>query len=460
MTAVATAPAVGASVWRDPSFRRLWAGLTVSKFGTSVASVATPLIAVQVLDADAFTVSLLTAAAWLPWLLIGLPAGAWIDRVAKRPVLIGCDLASALLVASIPAAAWLGHLTMPHLLAVALLVGTAAVFFQVAWTAYVPELVDRRALVRANSVLQGSESAVQIAGPALAGLLVAAVSAVAGLALDAISFAASAVFLLLIRGAVGTSRPARSSTPSSPSPSSPSSPSPSSPSSPSTSAASPGRSAVSGIGRDIAAGVRWLAREPLLRSLTIHGAAGNLALTGYGAITVVFLVRDLGVNPATVGVLMAASGIGGVAAAPRPPVLAPGGGAGPALGGCQVGAGGLARVIPLSTAGAGLTLFALGTGLVAACVVAGNVIAGTFRQTYVPPALLARVVTGMQFVNLGAIPLGALLGGALATMAGTRWAIAVLVIGYALAGLILLRGPWRGRRDLPSPDRFTPVAVS
>jgi MFS family permease len=97
---------VTAPVLRDSAFRRLWAGMTVSRLGSSVAGVATPLIAVQVLDASAFTVSLLTAAAWLPWLLIGLPAGAWIDRVPKRPVMLVCDLTSAVLVASVPLAAW------------------------------------------------------------------------------------------------------------------------------------------------------------------------------------------------------------------------------------------------------------------------------------------------------------------------------------------------------------------
>jgi hypothetical protein len=126
---------------------------------------------------------------------------------------------------------------------------------------------------------------------------------------------------------------------------------------------------------------------------------------------VAFLIRDVGVHAATVGLLMAA--------------------------------------------------FVLGTALVAACVVAGNVVAGSFRQTYVPPTLLARVITGMQFVNVGAIPLGALLGGAAATVVGTRGAIWAMTILYAVSGLILILGLWRGLRDLPSPSPMhaSPVTV-
>jgi Transmembrane secretion effector len=402
-------------VLRDAAFRRLWAGMTVSRLGSSVASVATPLIAVQVLDASAFTVSLLTAAAWLPWLLIGLPAGAWVDRVAKRPVMLVCDLVSALLVASVPLAAWLYHLTVAHLLAVAMLAGAASVFFQVAWTAYLPAMFDADDLVGANSVLHGSESATQIGGPAVAGVLMAAVSAVAGLALDALSFLVSALSLLWIR------RPERRPEPA----------------------------GTRGVRRDIAEGVRWLAHEPLLRSLTIHGAIGNVALTGYGAITVVFLVRGLGVSTAGVGLLLAASGLGGVAAATSTPVLVRRFGAARTMVWCKVSAGLCSLLIPLSRPGFGLIAFVAGTGLVAACVVVGNVVAVSFRQSYVPPMLLGRVVTSMQFVNLGAIPLGAVLGGAAASVIGTRGAIAVMTVGYAFAGLIIARGPWRGRRDLP-----------
>ncbi|MFI5930876.1 MFS transporter [Actinoplanes sp. NPDC051494] len=399
----------------DPAFRNLWAGMTVSKFGTSVATIATPLIAMQVLDASAFMVSLLTAAAWLPWLVIGLPAGAWIDRVARRPVMLASDLCAAGVVISVPVAAWLGLLTMGHLLAVAMLLGVASVFFTVAWTAYLPAMFDKERLVGANAILQGTESAAQVAGPALGGALIAAVSAVAGLVVDAVSFLISAFFLWRIP------RPERR----------------------------PEVVRGTSIGHDIVTGVRWLAHDRYLRNLTIHGATANLLLTGMNALLIVFLVREVGLSTTAVGVLLSITALGGIGAAAAAPGLAGRFGAARTIVGCKVFAGVAALLVPLTRPGAGLVLFVAGMVGVSFGVIAGNVLAGSFRQAYCPAALLGRVVTGMQFVNLGAIPVGAVLGGAAATAFGVRAAITIMTLGYAVSGLIILLGPFRGRRDLP-----------
>jgi MFS family permease len=414
---VSTAGAVTSrSVLRDVDFRKLWAGMTVSRLGSSVASVTTPLIAVQVLDAGAFAVSLLTAAAWLPWLVIGLPAGAWIDRVTRRPVMLVSDLVAAALVISVPVAAWAGVLTMAQLLVVALLLGTATVLFSVAWAAYLPAMFDQEDLVTANSALQGTESAAQVAGPAVGGLLVAAVSAVAGLVVDAASFLISAVSLWRIRRAERRPVPTER---------------------------------VS-IRADIVAGARWLVRDPYLRNQALYGAAANLWLTGINAITVVFLVREVGVSTATVGLLFAAVSLGGVGAATVTPRLVSRLGGARTLVGSKVFAGIAALAVPFTRPGPGLLIFVAGMLAVAAGTIAGNVVGGSFRQAYCPPGLLGRVLTSMQFVNFGAIPIGAVLGGATAGLVGARGAILAMAIGYAASGLILLLGPLRGRRDLPA----------
>jgi predicted MFS family arabinose efflux permease len=405
------------SLLEDNDFRKLWGGLTVSRVGSAVAAVVTPLIAVQELHADALTVSLLTAAAWLPWLLIGLPAGAWVDRLAKRPVLLACDAVSALLVASVPLTAWLGRLTVVHLLAVALLTGVATVFFEIAYTGYLPAMFGPGQLIRANALANGSDSAAQIAGPALGGALAAAAGAVTGLAIDAASFAISFLSLAAIR------RPERPVA----------------------------RAARQSITREIRAGLRWLGHDRYLRNLMTHGAISNLALNGYGAITVVFLVREVGVGTGTVGLLLSASGLGGVAAATAVPFLVRRFGAARALLTVKAAGGCASLLLPFTSPGAGLTAFAAGSALVAAFVVAGNVIAGSFRQAYVPSDLLGRVLTAMQFVNYGTIPAGAVLGGVLATAYGSRVAMVVMTVTYALTGLIILLGPFRGRRELPDP---------
>jgi MFS family permease len=405
-------------VLRDGDFRKLWAGMTVSKLGTSVASVTTPLIAVQVLDAGAFSVSLLTAAAWLPWLLIGLPAGAWIDRVTRKPVMVLSDLIAAALVISVPIAAWLGHLTMAHLLAVSLLLGVATVCFTVAWTAYLPAMFAKDDLVGANSALQGTESAAQVAGPAFGGLLISAISAVAGLVVDACTFLISAFTLWRIR------RPERR----------------------------PATTERKSIATDIAEGARWLLHDRFLRNLTIYGAAANLWLTGINALVVVFLVREVGVSTTGVGLLMAAIALGGVGAATITPRLVSRIGGARALVAGKVVGGTASLLVPLTQPGPGLAIFILGMLGIAAGAIAGNVVSASFRQAYVPAGLLGRVLTSMQFVNYGAIPIGAILGGTAAGLVGTRGAMWIMAIGYALSGLILLLGPFRGRRELPTAE--------
>ena len=167
---------------------------------------------------------------------------------------------------------------------------------------------------------------------------------------------------------------------------------------------------------------------------------------------VVFLVREVGVGTTGVGLLLAVSSLGGVAAATAVPRLVRRYGSARTMVTCKVFAGVASLLIPMTRPGPGLILFVAGTAGVAAGVVAGNVVAGSFRQAYCPPGMLGRIVTSMQFVNLGAIPIGAVLGGATASLVGTRSAIWVMTIAYAVAGLILLLGPLRGRRDLPTAE--------
>ncbi|MGA5817972.1 MFS transporter [Kitasatospora sp. NPDC094028] len=164
----------------DRDFRLLWAGESVSKLGGSITSLALPLVAVLTLDAGPFAVGLLTATVWLPWLFFGLPAGVWVGRAPRRIVMIACNLGSATLFASVPLAAVLGVLTLAQLLAVAFLAGTAAVFFDASYRAYLPELVPAADLIEANAKLEGSASAAQVAGRGLAGLTVQLLGAATG----------------------------------------------------------------------------------------------------------------------------------------------------------------------------------------------------------------------------------------------------------------------------------------
>ncbi len=430
MSAIETVPYVpavarrrGGLFWhRD--FRLLWIGQTTSKMGSSVTSVALPLVAVATLDASTFQVALLLAAAWLPWLLIGLPAGAWVDRWARRPVMLTCDLASLLLFLSVPVAAWLDRLTMGHLLAVALGAGTASVFFQTAYQVYLPSLLERDQVAEGNAKMQATEAAAQVGGPGVAGLITQLAGAVNALLVDAVSFLVSALCLLSIRTREPRRQPAQHDTT---------------------------------LRQEIGEGLRFVARDPYLRVLTVFSGFSNIGLIGYQSILVVFLVREVGVSPFAVGVLAAATSLGGVLGATSAVGLARRFGSARSLLVAEIGAAPFALLIPLTTPGTGLALTIAGGFVVGAGTAVGNVLKGTFRQTYSPHQLLGRVTVSMQLISYGTIPLGALLGGTLGTALGLRPAMWIIMAGLALTGLILLLGPLSRNRDLPVRPAAWPV---
>jgi len=404
-------------VMRQHDFRLLWLGETTSAVGTSISKVALPLLAVVTLQASALQVSALTAAAWLPWLVIGLPAGAWVDRLPRRRVMQVCNIGSLLLLLSVPIAAWSGTLTIGQLLLVALLTGVASVFFQTAYQVYLPAVVPAGDLTEANAALQGSESVAQVGGPGLAGLLAQLAGAVTGLVADAVSFLVSTVCLVFIHA---QDKPTKDETRSTP------------------------------LRGQIADGLRFVRTDPYLRVLTVFGATSNLALTGYQAILVVFLVRDAGVSPGGVGLLISRMSAGGVVGAAGAGAVARQFGTARGMLACELVGAPFALLIPLTRPGLGLLWVVVGGVGVGAGIVSGNVIKGSFRQTYTPRHLLGRVIVTMQFLNYGTIPLGALLAGVLATTLGLRPTMWIMASGLTLASLVLLIGPIRQQRNLPT----------
>ena len=413
----AEASAVGRlGLWRDRNFCMLWLGETTSLFGTSISRVALPLVAVLTVQASVFQVGALTAATWLPWLIIGLPAGAWVDRLPRRPLLLVCDVVSLFVLLSVPVAAWVDVVTFSHLMAVALLLGTAGVFFSTAYSVYVPSVVVPEDLSEANAKLQGSEAVAQVVGPGVAGVLAQLLGAVAGLVVDALSFLVSAVCLLRIHEPERppTTRPA------------------------------------TGLREEVVIGLRLVAADPYLRVLTLHGALTNLTLVGCQSVLVVFLVRDLSLGAAGVGALVGAMSAGGVLGAAAAPALARRVGSGRALLVGALGTAPFGLLIPLATPGAGVVLVAVGGAVVGAGAVCGNVIKDSWRQAYCPRPLLGRVLVSMQVCNYGAIPIGALLAGVLGSSIGLRPTLWVLTAGLALAAFTLFLWPLTRDPDLPS----------
>jgi MFS family permease len=423
---------------RQRNFRLLWIGETVSAVGNAMAVVGVPLIAVLVLHASTFEVGVLTASAWLPWLVIGLPAGAWVDRLPARQVMIACDLLSALLYASVPAAGWAGVLSVGWLIVVQLVAGAASVMFMTAYQVYLPALVAPGELIEGNTKMQGSASAAMFAGPGLAGLTAQLAGAVTALLGNAISFLVSAGCLL------GTRPPG--------------------PAPPRTGEITVRRSArrrrvrrATSLRREIADGTRLVMRDPFLRVLSVYGAAANLALTGYSALLVVFLVRDIGLGPAAVGLLTAIPGVGGILGALVTGRVTARFGTARALLVCILGAVPFALLIPLTGPGPRLAFYVAGVLVATTGVAVTNIIIAAFRQSYSPPGMCGRVTATMRFLIFGTSPIGAVLGGSLGTWLGTRTALWALLGALVASGALLLTRSLVSRRDLP--DQPPPATV-
>jgi predicted MFS family arabinose efflux permease len=397
-------------------FRLLWFGETISKAGSAVTTVALPLVAVVTLAASPFEVGLLEAAAWLPWLLFSLPAGAWVDGWPRRPVMQVTNLVSLALLASVPVAAWLGILGMAQLIVVAFVTGIARVFFRPAFQAYLPSIVAPADLREGNAKLHGSYSVAEVAGPGLAGLLAQAFGAVNALLVDAASFLVSTFCLSRIHADERHSGDRRDN---------------------------------KGMFQRIGQGLHYVTHDAYLRALTLFAACSNLVLVATQVLLIVFLVRVVGVGTGTVGVLMASMGVGGVIGAFATGPISERLGTARGLLLSELVAVPFALLVPLTRPGAGLALFAVGNLVLSAGIVAGNVIASAFRQSYCPTDMMGRVSAVTACLVYGSMPLGAVIGGSLGTSIGIRPALWVLAGALFLPLLFLLLSPMRHERDLP-----------
>lgn len=418
------ARARGGVLLRHRDFRMLWGGETVSELGSQVSLLTIPLLAVGVLHATTFEMGLLTAASTAAFLVVGLPAGVWVDRVRRRRVMVVADLGRLVALGSVPVAYALGALTLVQLFVVTLVSGILTVFFDVAYQSYLPALVGRENLVEGNAKLTGSAQVATVAGPSLAGGLVQALGASVAVAVDAASFAVSAA-------AVGTIRAPE--------------PKPEVP-----------PSGHRRLAQDIAEGLRFVFGNVLLRAIAATTATSNFFSGITAAVEVVFLVRSVHASPGVIGLLFTMGGVGGVLGAfAAGPLATRLGGARATLVGIAGNLGGL--LIPLTLPGAGLVLFGLGLLIVGFFVVVYNVNQVSFRQRLCPDRLLGRMNATMRFVVWGVLPIGSLVGGVLGTLLGLRPTLWIGVVGEVLAGVWLLASPMRTMRefpDAPAPPPF------
>jgi len=407
------------TLWRHRDFLLLWGGQTVSEVGSQVTVLAVPLVAVLVLKATTLQVGLLTATEVSAYLLVSLPAGVVVDRVARRPLMLWCDAARLVAIGSVPVAAAFGALSLGQLYAVALVSGLFSVFFSVAYPSYLPTLLTRDQLVDGNGKLGTTQSFAQIAGPGLGAALVGAFGAAWAMAGDAVSYAVSAGSLLAIRtpeprpvGPVAGGRPR--------------------------------------LRAEIREGLAYVVREPILVKAVAWSGSANFFVVMVEALGPLFLVRTLHLRPGYVGLLLGLGAVGGV------------------VGGLAAGAlsrrFGSARVSWLS-----MTVFSLPGLLIAAAepgwwvlLFAVGWMSWTFsstvcsigllsyRQLTTPPQLLGRVNAAARWINWGTLPLGGLAGGVLGSALGVRTTLWIAVVGGCSAGLWLFFSPLRALRDIPN----------
>jgi MFS family permease len=378
-------------------FRLLLVGQTTSQLGAQVSGVAVPLLAVLTLSASPLELGLVNAAGTVAFALIGLPAGAWVDRMRRRPVLVASDLARTALLLTIPAGALFGVLTVGQLIVVSLLVGAARVFFDVGYQSYLPALTGKDRLLTANSAMETLRAGGQVVGPGVGGSLVAAVGAANVVLLQAVTFGVSAVSLLFIR-----TREAPVDAPQ---------PSP--------------------LRTRIAEGLRFVAGDPVLRATAVTSALGNLAFAVASAVTVVFMVRTLHLSATAVGLVVAAGSVTVMAGAALTPRLARLVGETRIVWLSLAVTAPLGLLVPLARPGWGVALLVAGTAAGEFGQIVYAITNVTLRQRLVPPSLLGRVTATMRFLIMGMFPLGALVGGVLGEIVGVRgtlWVAGLLIV--------------------------------
>lgn len=399
-------------LWRHRDFTKLWAGQTVSIFGTMLTRIALPLTALLALDSSPLEQGFLQAVQAGPVLVAGLFAGVWVDRLRRRPVMIAADLARAALLFSIPAAAFAGALTMVQLYIVAAAAAAFTALFDAAYPAYLPTLVGRENIIEGNSKLTASASVAEMGGFAAAGALVQFLSGPLAMLVDAVTFVVSAFSLAWIRTPEPEPQPKELRE-------------------------SATREAIEGLS------VVW--RDPSLRALVACSTTIRLAGGAFGALYMLFAVRDLGLSPTAAGVIAGCGGVGSLAGSVlAEPALRRLGAKATLIVGFALG-GAFQALVPLAHG----TALRAGLFLLTAQIIGDGFYTIAFvndvslRQLLVPDRLLGRVSATANVLGVVAMPIGALAGGIIGQLASPRAALAVAALGLSLAAVWVVAAPIR-----------------
>ncbi|MER5868730.1 MFS transporter [Streptomyces sp. NPDC002044] len=407
------------SLWRSRNFLLLWTGQTVGELGAQISAVAVPLLAATVLQATVFQISLLTFLAWLPYLLFSLPAGVIADRVDQRRLMIWCDLGRMALMGSLPVVAVVSDLRLWHLYTAVGLTGVLTVLFNVAYKSKLPRMVEAHQLVDGNAKLSMSKDFAELIGPTLSGVLIGLIGATRTFLGNGLAFLISAVTLFLIKEPAGSGPVEEKDADRAP------------------------------LRVQMTEGLAFIREQPILRKILACTTTSNFFVMAAGSIEVTFMVRELHAPSWMVGLVFSVSAIGGLTVGALTQRISRRVGTARIIWVSMAVPGPLYLLMPLAQPGWGVLLYGLGLAAFSANAVLYNVAATSYQQSITPTRLLGRVNASFLWICYGAIPLGALTGGLLASLLGLRTALLICVLGTWSAALFVYFSPLRSLRDMP-----------
>jgi MFS family permease len=416
-------------LWQNHAFVRVWSAASISIFGSLVTRIALPLVAILTLGAGPFEVALLRSMDVAAALVVGLVAGAWVDRLRRRPVLIWADLGRAVLLGTIPVSFLLGTLALWQLIAVAGLAAVLTTFFDAADNAYLPTIVERERLLEANSALAASGSVAEFAGFGISGFLVQLMSGPITIVINAVTYLVSAVLLLSVR------RPE---------------------------APPPPRSEREPVLDEIRHGLRLVLDNPVLRAFVGAQMLISMLWGVFGATWFLFALDELGVSPATIGVIAGVGGASSFIGALVATRSTRRWGVGPVAIGAMLLAALGNLLIPIAPAGMPLVAvaFLLGQQLVAdSAVTVYDVTETSVRQSLVAEHELGRVASTFHVASAAAQLAATIVAGLLAEVIGLRLTSFLAPLGGLLAAAVLYWSPVRTLRELPVMDARPPARV-
>ncbi len=409
------------SLWHSSNFRNLWTSVVISTYGSLLRGSAMIYAAIFLLQAPPAAIGALRLAEMVPGFIMGLVAGVWVDRIRRRPILIASDILRALVLVTVPLAAWLGNLTFPHLLLAAAIVSALSVFFDVAYEAFLPSLVPSHQLIEANSKITAGASVTEALSFSSGGWLVQLLSAPAALAIDAVTFIGSAIFIARVRDVE------------------------------SAKGAAPVESEPPGTFlHEAADGIRATWQQPLLRGMAIATIGISAGFGIFGTTMLYYLNQRVGFEPGVLGMIFAIGGASSLAGALLAQRISHA-----RLGAAMVGA------LILTVIGQTFMPLASEVGLLALALLVGqqlltdgaltlfDINAVSLRQAITPLHLLGRVNACLRVADFGAVLLGTLLATAASEAFGLRATLWIGVGFTALAALGLALSPVRDLDHIP-----------